>query len=133
MIFNSKATKLFPTLNDALEYMEDYGFDVARADLLEKAGKLVEAAELHIMEGRTIRAIELLLQDPDDARAIPRAIGYIRDGLWKCLSFGVKPSVCREAPDSILDHLIRLAEEVMQSSSLPQKVRVQVGFKLLWD
>ena len=132
MIFNSKATKLFPTLDDALEYMEDYGFDVARADLLETAGKLVEAAELHLAEGRTIRAIELLLQDPADPRALPRAIKYILEGLWKCLPFGVKPSASRELPNCMLDPLLRLVDEVMDSPSLSEHDRTEVSLDISW-
>lgn len=106
--------------------MEDYGFDFARADLLEKAGKLVDAAELHLAEGRTIKAINLLLKDDKDERALPRAASYVLEGLWKCLSFGIKPNVSRDMPDSTLDPLLSLAEEVMQSASLPDHERTQV-------
>lgn len=108
--------------------MEDYGFDFARADLLEKAGKLVDAAELHLAEGRTLVAINLLLQDRDDERALPRAVDALLDGLWKCLSFGIKPNVPRSMPDSMLDSLLHLAEDIVKSTNLSEHKQTQVWF-----
>lgn len=112
--------------------MEDYGFDVARADLLEKAGKSVDAAKLHLAEGRTIKAINLLLQDHSDERALPRAISYLLEGLWKCLPFSIKPNVCREESGSMLDPLLAVSETMLQLTSLSEHERTQVRCHFRW-
>lgn len=94
-----RATKLFDTLDDALEFMEDYGFDVARATLLERDGRLTEAAELHLVEGRLLQAIELLMQDWENENSRQRAEECILSGLWGYLSFGVTPKEGYEQSD----------------------------------
>ena len=126
LYYNRKATKLFENIEDALDCMEEYGFDMARAELLEKAGKVVDAAELHLLEGRTIKAINLLLQDRVDERALPRAIKYLLDALWECLPFGAKPSAVRDSPDSILDSLLQVADAVIQAANPSKHEETQV-------
>jgi hypothetical protein len=46
-----KATPLFDTIDEQLEYMEDADLDVERATLLESLGRFSEAADVHFSEG----------------------------------------------------------------------------------
>ena len=104
-VHSSKAKKLFDTYEEALEFTEDYDLDVARATLLESMGRLSEAAELHLTEGRQLQAISLFLKDRDDPNSQRRARECILQGLWGHISFGVPRESFLEN-----DTLIRLLE-----------------------
>ncbi|KAI0762352.1 hypothetical protein C8Q74DRAFT_1336826 [Fomes fomentarius] len=84
-----KARELFETDEEALEYMDDFGLNIARASLLEKLGKYAEAAELLFEEGNTLEAVRLLTLDRDNEESMKRAIEFVLSGLWSALSFGV--------------------------------------------
>ncbi|KAI0696497.1 hypothetical protein C8T65DRAFT_583394 [Cerioporus squamosus] len=84
-----KARELFETDEDALEYMDDFGLDVARATLLERLGKYSEAADLLFEEGNTPEALRLLSLDHQNEQSISRAAEIILAGLWAAMSFGV--------------------------------------------
>ncbi|KAJ7479971.1 hypothetical protein B0H11DRAFT_1725402, partial [Mycena galericulata] len=93
-----KAGRLFDTLEEALEYLEDRGLNAERATLLEILGRSSDAAEIHLAEGRTPEAVTLFLQDhqPD------RAIQCVLHGLWQRISFATWQSkstclLCQEA------------------------------------
>lgn len=58
--------------------------------MLEKLHKYEEAAEIHLLEGRTLEAIRLLLMDVNNQAAIQRGNACILQGLWEHLSFGMK-------------------------------------------
>ena len=58
--------------------------------MLERLHKYEEAAEIHLLEGRTLEAIRLLLMDVDNQAAIQRGNACILQGLWEHLSFGMK-------------------------------------------
>ena len=57
--------------------------------MLTDLGRHLEAADIHISEGRTKEAIEALLQ-VEDQEAHGRAVEYALDGLWRTTSFGQK-------------------------------------------
>jgi hypothetical protein len=38
-------------VEEQLEFLDDFGLDVARASVLEAAGRLAEASEVHFSEG----------------------------------------------------------------------------------
>ena len=116
-----RASSLFDSSDDVLEFMEDYGFDVARTTLLEQLGRLSEAAELHLAEGRVVRAIELFLRDNVDRSARRRAEECLLDGFWRLLSFGltVKPDV--DLSGSLLDDLLQLSNKMVGRSVLSLK------------
>ncbi|KAJ7434686.1 P-loop containing nucleoside triphosphate hydrolase protein [Mycena galericulata] len=103
-----KAGRLFDTLEEALEYLEDRGLNAERATLLEILGRSSDAAEIHLAEGRTPEAVTLFLQDhqPD------RAIQCVLHGLWQRISFAVLP----DTKDSITCRLLDLAVKVDLSS-----------------
>lgn len=88
----SKATKLFPTLEKALEFAEDYDLDAARVILLLANGKPAEAAEIHILEGRIQEGIQILLDKLTDQVCPKSAVPHVIRALWKHLSFGISPA-----------------------------------------
>lgn len=106
----SRATKLFPSLDDVLEFMEDYGFDVARAALLESSGRFAEAAELHLEEGHPLQAIRLFMRDWEDITSHQRAEECVLYGLWQHLSFSVIAKDGYERSD--LGQLLRAANDI---------------------
>jgi hypothetical protein len=57
--------------------------------MLEIDGRIAEAAEVHLTNGRTVEAIRTLLLKPDDEDCIRKANDSILRGLWTHLSFGI--------------------------------------------
>ncbi|KAJ7451061.1 hypothetical protein FB451DRAFT_1284562 [Mycena latifolia] len=98
-----KAGQLFERSEKALEYLEDRGLNVERATLLESLEKFSDAAEIHLSEGRTSRAIALFIQD----RNVDRATECILRGLWEKFSFAVVP-----VQDPSVVHFLELAAKV---------------------
>ena len=92
--------------------MEDYGFQVARADLLEKAGRLHDAAELHLSEGRAIKAIELFAKDAQSEVSRRRAEECLLNGLWRHLSLGVVIKPEANLSQSIIGDLLSWAQRM---------------------
>ena len=84
-----KARELFESDEEALEYMDDYGLDSARASFLEDMGRYAEAAELHFAEGRTLEALRLLVLDRTNDASMKRAFQYLLEGFWSHLSCGL--------------------------------------------
>ncbi|CAA7264670.1 unnamed protein product [Cyclocybe aegerita] len=97
----SKASQLFDTIDDQLEYLEDFDLDVSRAALLENLGRFREAAEVHLDEGRTFDAIRLFLMDENED-SILRGQDCIVRGLWEHASFGVNLSERKEEVTRLL-------------------------------
>ncbi|KAH8101589.1 hypothetical protein BXZ70DRAFT_104267, partial [Cristinia sonorae] len=116
-----QATKLFPSIDEAMEFMEEYEFDVARADLLERNGRFAEAAELHFSDGHVVRAISLLLKD-DNETSRKRAEACLLDGLWRSLPFGVNMRLRQEHKDAksdvLLQDLIVLSDQFLQTAGV---------------
>ncbi len=125
-----RATNLFSSLDDALEFMDDYGFDTARATLLEGIGRIAEAAELHLAEGRTIIAIRLFIQDSQNAASKQRAEECLLEGLWKHLSFSLVPRPGLDISDSPLGELLTLSNQMRDAGgSLSMKAQDEVSQK----
>ncbi|KDQ30332.1 hypothetical protein PLEOSDRAFT_155016 [Pleurotus ostreatus PC15] len=98
-----KARDLFSSAEEGLEYLEDRDLDVARATLMASIpGKLSEAAEIHLAEGRSLDAIRLFLQDERSDTAMRRASKSLLEGLWRQMSFGVSASEPNEERDTLL-------------------------------
>ncbi|KAJ7843035.1 hypothetical protein B0H13DRAFT_2364932 [Mycena leptocephala] len=99
-----KAGRLFDGHEKALAYLEDRGLNLERANFLEWLGKFSDAAEVHLEEGRTLRAIQLFLKDQNTARASE----CVLHGFWEKLSFAVVP----HTQDSLVSHLLDLAAQI---------------------
>ncbi|KAL0065389.1 hypothetical protein AAF712_007595 [Marasmius tenuissimus] len=82
------ANELFDSVDEELEFCEDYDLDIAKASLLEAKGDLAGAAQLHMDEGRIMEAISLLLKDKDSEASQSKAADYILDGFWGLGLFG---------------------------------------------
>jgi hypothetical protein len=83
---------------------------LARAALLERLGRYSEAAELHLVEGRTLEGIRLLLKDPTQRASVLRGQKWILHGLWQRVSFGMKPTSIQS--DRNFHQLLRLEEQI---------------------
>lgn len=113
-LFYSKVTQLFNSVDEELEYLEDFDLDISKAAVLEKLHRYDDAAEIHLREGRTLEAIRLLLMDRNNQTAIQRGNACILRGLWEHVSFGVK-KFCR--PEEV-SQLLTLASKIKSSDLL---------------
>lgn len=86
-----KAIKLFSSIDDGLEYLDDRDLNDARAVVLQSAGRIEEAAELYLQENRTLEAIMLFLSEPENGTFMKRAAQCVIEALWESISFGVMP------------------------------------------
>ena len=84
------ALKLFPSEEDALEFLEDCDLDEARFKLLMELGRVLEAAGIHAKNGNLLKAVELLTAAPRADHVRP-VIEYLLTGLLQNMTFGVLP------------------------------------------
>ncbi|KAJ6614863.1 hypothetical protein B0H10DRAFT_2042924 [Mycena sp. CBHHK59/15] len=108
-----KASALFASYKDVLEYLEDRGLDVARATLLESNGLFSEAAELRLKEGRIFEAIRLF-RNQNSQHSNLRASQCILQGLWEKFPFAAVPN----SPDvsRLLDHAAAVNMSLLSES-----------------
>ena len=71
--------------------MESFGFSAARVDLLERDGRVREAAEIYLAQGQPAKAIRLLI--PEHRKQANKELysyleHYFSRSIWKQLSFG---------------------------------------------
>ncbi|KAI9068145.1 hypothetical protein FKP32DRAFT_1672451 [Trametes sanguinea] len=105
----SKARDLFESDEEILEYMDDYGLDMARASFLERLGRYEDAAEFHLSEGDVFEAIRLLTLDRKDSRLVKKAMHCLLDGLWRHLPLGTSVTDSLLKADTTLARLLQLA------------------------
>ncbi|KAJ7451097.1 hypothetical protein FB451DRAFT_1566339 [Mycena latifolia] len=117
-----KAHALFSSYEEALEYLEERGLDIAHATLLESLGRFSDAAEVHLEEGRTFEAIELFLRDQNNEHSIHRGTRCILQGLWERISFAASP----DEKDPSVALLLSLAAKA-QASSLSDNDRNEIS------
>ena len=85
-----KAKSLFHSVQEQLEYFKNnILLDECHADVLVELGRYQEAANIHIEEGRTMEAIQVLLHDKSQ-ESTKRANDHILRGLWQNTSFSMK-------------------------------------------
>ncbi|KAF9067282.1 hypothetical protein BDP27DRAFT_1328979 [Rhodocollybia butyracea] len=104
---------LFESLEDQLEYLEDRDMDIARAALLVAHSRTREAAELHLVEGRVLEAIDLFIRDTGSKESEGRAAECILDGFWQKITFASEEQPTQD-PD--LPKLFELVKRIDQSS-----------------
>jgi hypothetical protein len=98
-------------------YLEARGMHGERATILESLGRLSDAAEIHLIDGRTSKAIALFLRDQN----IDRASDCVVQGLWEIISFAVLP----DTQDTRVSCLLDFAAQV-DVSLLSQRKRDEV-------
>jgi len=111
------ALKLFPSEVEALEFLEDYDLDEARAELLVQLGRVLTAAEIHAKNGNMLKAVKILTASAHRVDHVRPTIEYLLTGLWRGLTFGVLPT-----SDSIASKLLVLAVWLDESAMTEQEV-----------
>ncbi|KAF9230368.1 hypothetical protein BU15DRAFT_69253, partial [Melanogaster broomeanus] len=109
---------LFETFEEELDFLDTYDLDVALVELLESHEKFVEAAELHLGEGRPLDAIKSFLKDKGNDAAVSRAGGILLDNLWRHCSFGV--SVKDALQNNTTSQFFALIKEIPLEKLVPQ-------------
>jgi hypothetical protein len=110
------ALKLFPSEEDALEFLEDYDLDEARFKLLMELGKVLKAAGIHAKNGNLLKAVELLTTNPRVDHVRP-AIEYLLTGLRRNMTLGVLPDSNPTAP-KLLVYADRLDRSAMTEQEI---------------
>lgn len=109
---------MFSSEKDALEFLEDYDLDEARAEMLKESGKVLESARVHAEEGDMLKAVETLtssaVHNVDHARP---TIEYLLTGLWRGLTFGVLPTSTPIVPE-----LLGLADRLDRTAMTKQEI-----------
>jgi len=110
---------LFPTEKDALEFLEDYDLDDARAKMLKESGRVLESAVIHAKEGDMLKAVETLStsETVSSVDHVRPTIEYLLAGLWRGLTFGVLPT-----STSIFSDLLGLVDRLDRSAMTKQEV-----------
>ena len=109
--------KLFPSEEDALEFLEDHGLDEAHIKLLRELGRILEAARIHAGNGDMLKAVEMLTAPT--ARNVDRMqpmIEYLLTGLRQGLTLGVLPT-----SNSVVSKLLVLAGRLDKSTMTGQE------------
>ena len=108
---------LFPSREDALEFLEDYDLDEARVMLLMELGRTLKAAEIHAKNGNMLKAVEILTASPThNFDHVQPAIRYLLAGFRRSLILG--------APTSSLtvSKLLALADLLNESAIKQQDI-----------
>ena len=98
---------LFDEPGQAITYLESRGLDVALAAVLTFVGRVTEAGNIHLQEGRTLLAAETFLLD-DSPEAAFLARDAIILALWEQIAFGCIPSTSSMEADRLDNLLYRL-------------------------
>ncbi|KAM5542264.1 hypothetical protein V8D89_004137 [Ganoderma adspersum] len=118
-----KAMELFDDDEEALEYMDDFGLDMARAQFLEGVGRFAEAADVHISEGNTLEAIRVLSLDTGNEASLKRALTCLLDGLWQNLSCGVPVNEESLKPSGTIGKLLGLTNGLTLTDASDEVLR----------
>ena len=86
-------------------------------------GRYVEAADVHVLNGRLIEAIQCCLKNQEDETTFRHAVDIILDALWKKYSFAV--SACKALKKGttaahILELALNLSQEYLSASDKDQ-------------
>ncbi|KAG8752687.1 hypothetical protein FRC12_011837, partial [Ceratobasidium sp. 428] len=115
-----KASELFEDIEEQLEYMDDYGFDVARIHVLEHHKRYADAAEVALQEHNLLECIRLLSASGENhllRQALTRAI----HGLWITMPYGSTGSQLNNpAVASLLEQLSKLDLEMLREDERRQ-------------
>lgn len=107
--------------------MDDFGFSVARVELLERYGRLCEAAEIHLAEGRILDSIRMLIRDKTNADSRSLLEQILLKSIWQHISFGVPLRDDDDTTRPQLQHLLPLAKEAASYKALSPKAVDEVS------
>ncbi|KAH7101434.1 hypothetical protein BKA62DRAFT_703810 [Auriculariales sp. MPI-PUGE-AT-0066] len=117
-----KGCKLFDDVDEAIEYLEDRGLDVAQAAVLEYMERWTDAAKVHIQEGRMLTAAEMLIKDKTDHSA-RRALQVVLQALSRQIAFGCIP----EQQDPAVQQIKQLLGQ-LRSLGLTDSIADEIDF-----
>lgn len=103
---------MFPSEEDALEFLEDYELDEARIKLLKGLNRIPEAAEIIANNGNALKAVEMLTASAvHNFDHVQPAAEHLLTGLWGGLTLEVLP-----ASNPIVSKLLVLADRLNKST-----------------
>ena len=108
---------MFPSDEDALEFLKDYDLDEARVKLLKELGRILEVAEIHARNGDLLKAVEMLTASSHDIDHARPAIEYLLTGLRRDLTLRV-PST----PSPIVPKLLKLGDRLNKSAMTEEEI-----------
>ena len=110
---------MFETVEEEIEYLEDRNLDLAHVHLLLLHQRSMEAAKVHLREGRILQAVDIFLKDTEDREgSMQRAHDWIVKGLWSLLPLGVSMStVNSEEVDALLSRSELLDEALLNENN----------------
>ena len=82
--------------------------------MLESHGRHVEAADIYLLNGRLVEAIQSCLQVEEDEAAFTHAVNIILDALWKDCPFSVQEQKVLKW-ETIAAHVLELALNLPQN------------------
>ena len=108
---------MFPSKEDALEFLEEYGLDEARTELLIELGRVPEAAGIYAKNGDMLKAVEILTASAHNIHHVRPAIEYLLTGLRRTLTLGILPMASAAA-----SKLLVIADQLDTSFVTEQEV-----------
>jgi hypothetical protein len=115
-----QASELFDDVEEQLEYMDDYGFDVARIHVLEHRKRYADAAAVALGEQDIPECIRLLLRS-DDKNHLRQALSHAIHGLWMVLPYGSTGSQLNNpAVASLLEQVSKIDAKILNDNESRQ-------------
>ena len=109
--------KLFASVEEALEFVEDWELDEARIKLLTEQDRVLEAADIHAKNGKLLKAIETLnVSATRSAEHVRRIIQYLLAGLRRGFTFGF--AMTPSPPSATLQKFLALADGIDESAKM---------------
>lgn len=101
-----------------MTFVEDHGFDDARAELLRKSKKIFKSAEVLFNKRRIADAVKTLLTPPRVRDRTRRAVEYLIAGLWQYQSFGMdSPTTDPDAVSELLELANTLRDDIHEQEA----------------
>ena len=108
---------MFPSEEDALEFLEDYDLDEARAEMLKESGRDLESAKVHAKEDNMLKAVETLTTAVHRVDHVRPTIEYLLTGLWRGLTLWALPT-----STPIISELLGFADKLDTSAMTDREV-----------
>ncbi|KAI0061021.1 P-loop containing nucleoside triphosphate hydrolase protein [Artomyces pyxidatus] len=118
-----RASGLFSSLEEKLEFVLDHDLDIAHAEILTDEGRFAEAADLHMQEGRTLDALRLYLRDRSSQKSLDKAKDCLLEALWGAFSMGVSRDPGDVTPAKSVQELFELVEKLDDATFSPRDRR----------
>ena len=104
---------MFRTDEDALEFLDDYDLDEARAKMLKESGNILESARIHAKKGDMLKAVETLTASTIlGVDRVRPTIEYLLTGLRRGLTLEMLPTSAPAVP-GLLGFVDRLDRSAM--------------------